>query len=93
MITVEQCVEHVDDLVQQVMNAWGINLKAGNAKYMTEEFKEICELASQYRNANQIADNHREFNVLSAEDAARETATRDAFAKAYKKLSDKHNLD
>jgi len=92
MITVEQCVEHVDEIVQQVINSWAMVTKAGHNEDLTPEFKEVFELACQYRDAKRLADNHREFNMLSEEDAARETAKRDEFAQAYKQYSDRNNI-
>lgn len=81
----EDYIEHADDLAQEVVNAWGIHVSAGNAADLTTSFKALFETACQYRTAKQTADNHREFNLLSEAEAAKEKATRESFAEAYRK--------
>jgi len=92
MTTIEQRAEHVDEIVQQVINTWGMYTQTGHNQDLTPEFREVFELACQYRDAKRLADNHREFNMLSEEDAARETSKRDAFTQAYKNYSDRNNI-
>jgi hypothetical protein len=57
------------------VNAWGINARAGNAATLTRDFKAPFEIACQYRAARETADNHREFNFLSEQDATIERKT------------------
>jgi hypothetical protein len=87
---IEDYIEHADALAQDVVNAWGINVSAGNSASLTESFKALFETAAQYRTAKQVADNRREFNLLSEEEAAKEKETRETFARAYKKHWDSH---
>jgi hypothetical protein len=65
MITIEQRAEHVDEIVQQVINTWGMYTQTGHNQDLTPEFRKVFELACQYRDAKRLADNHREFNMLS----------------------------
>lgn len=87
----EDYIEHADDLAQEVVNAWGINVSAGNAAYLTAPFKDLLETACQYQTAKRIADNHREFNFLTEKEAANEKATRNAFAEVYKAHWESHH--
>jgi len=82
--------EGVDKDAQEVVNAWGVNMRAGNAALLTEEFKALLELACRYQEASKLAANHRRFNALSESEAAEEATTRQTFAEAYKRWSDKH---
>ena len=86
--TVEDYIEQADDLAEEIVNAWGINLNAGNSATLTTDFKALFELACQYRKARETADNHRE----SEQDAKIEKLTRESFAIAYKYYSEKHAL-
>jgi len=82
--SLEDYIKHADELAQEIVNAWGINVSAGNAATLTTEFKALFEITCQYRTAKETADNHREFNFLSEQDATKEKETRESFAKAYK---------
>ena len=77
--SLEDYIEHADDLAQEVVNASGINARTGNAATLTRDFKALFEIACQYRTARETADNHREFNVLSEQDATKEKETRESF--------------
>ncbi len=88
--SLEKYLEHADELAQDVVNAWGSNVSAGNASKLTPDFKALFETACRYRTAKQIADNHREFGMLSEQWAAREKEAREAFARAYKDFREKH---
>jgi len=79
----EDYIEHADDLAQDVVNAWGINVSTGNAATVTTDFKALFEIACQHRTAKETADSHREFNILSEQDITKEKLTRESFAKAY----------
>jgi hypothetical protein len=61
------------------VNAWGINARAGNAATLTRDFKAPFEIACQYRTARETADNHREFNFLSEQDATIEKTNTPVF--------------
>jgi len=89
MSSLQECLEHADELAQKVVNTWGINFSAGNAKYLSADFQVLFEKTCLYRDAKQLADNHRKFNALSEPEAERETATREAFCKEYKDFSEK----
>ncbi len=90
MPPLEEYLDHADDLAQHVVDAWGVNDQAGNAPLLTTRFKVLVDKACLYRNARRLADNHREYNVLSEEDEAEEKATREAFAIAYKAYYERH---
>lgn len=84
MRPIEEYLENAPALAQDVVNDWGVNVKAGNGSLLSGEFLALNEYACRYLDARAIADNHRTFNLLTEEDAARETATRRAFGEAYK---------
>jgi mevalonate kinase len=90
MPPIEEYLQRADELAQEVVNAWGVNMQAGNAASLTDEFKAVLDKACRYRNAKEVADNHRQFNMLSERDAGEETATRQAFAEAYKIFWERH---
>jgi hypothetical protein len=87
---VEYYIERADELAQQVVNAWAVNVKAGNSALLTDSFKALFEAACQYRTAKAYADQYRKFNRLSQKDAAREKTTRESFAGAYKEYEEAH---
>jgi hypothetical protein len=76
-------LKQADDLAQDVVNAWGSNCYAGNYDFKPE-FLALLDKACNYRTAKIIADNHREFNILSERTAAEEQETRLEFAEKYK---------
>jgi hypothetical protein len=84
MMPLEKYVEAAEKLAQDVVNAWGVNMQAGNGDMLTPEFKVLLDKACQYRTVKGIADNHREFNVLNERTAAEEQETRLEFASTYK---------
>jgi hypothetical protein len=90
MPPIEDYLEHADELAQEVVNAWGVNMRAGNAAFLTGEFKAVFDRACRYRSAKNGADNHRQVNMLNEQDAAEETATRQGFAEAYRTFWEKH---
>ncbi len=90
MPSLEKYLEHADDLVIDVVNAWALHVSAGNAVHLTADFKVVFEKANRYRTAKQTADNRREFNHLSEHEAAEEKTTRESFAKACKNFMEKH---
>lgn len=79
-----------DEWAQKVVDAWGMNVEAGNAALLTDEFKALLDLACRYRDAKSIADNHRQFSMLSDRDEAEVGRTRRAFVEAYRAFHEKH---
>ena len=63
----EDYIQHADESAQEVVRAWVVNAKAGNSEYLTPEFKGVFDKAFEYRQSRKIADNHREFNILTEE--------------------------
>jgi hypothetical protein len=88
MPPLEEYLKNADRLAQEVVNAWGINVQMGNA--MSSKFKALLEKACLYRSVRRLADNHRKFDVMSAQEEAEELAARHAFAEAYKDFYEKH---
>lgn len=92
MQSIEWHLENADTLAQKVVNAWGRNLQAGNAPFMSHKFKILLAKACQYRDAKEIADNHRKAETMSERDASKERFTRRAFADAYKDFVEKNHI-
>jgi len=90
MTLLEKYVEDADKLAQDVVNAWGVNMQAGNGDLLSSDFKELLDKACRYRTARSIADNHREFNVLNEQAVAEEQRARLGFAKTYKTFWERH---
>ena len=90
MPPLEEYLEHADELAQRVVDAWEANARAGKTAFLTTRFKALVDSACFYKNARRLADNHREYNVLSEQDEAEEKATREAFAIAYKAYYERH---
>lgn len=94
---IEDYIEHADELAQEVVNAWGMNVRAGNAAKLTADFRRLLEAACQYRTAKQIADSWREYSsaigreLSDPKSEAAEKAMRESFAEAYKKFWDEHH--
>lgn len=85
MPATEEYIDNASKLAQDVVNEWGINVRAGNASSLPDEFLTLNECACRYIDARDLADNHRKFNDLAEEDVTREAATRQAFAEVYKR--------
>ncbi len=90
MLPLEEYLRHVDELAQSVVNAWGVNVEAGHAADLTTEFKALLDRACRYQSFRRVADNHREFSMLTEQEAAEEKTAREAFAEAYKTFYEKH---
>ena len=86
------CLRNADELAQEIVNAWAVNVDAGNAKYLTTEFNALFETTSRYRDLKNLADNYRQFDMLSSELEAKEYNAREAFALAFKDFADRHGL-
>jgi hypothetical protein len=80
-----------DEAAQEIVNVWGMNTKAGTAKNFTADFKELVEKAFAYRTEKIDADNAREFNRLTKEQAEREQRTKKEFMDAFVEGPDKGN--
>ena len=84
-------MEHADELAQEVLDAWVMNVRAGNANKLTADFKAMHDMACLYRDAKRLANNHRKFrDDLSESEASNEKAAREAFCKAYRDYWEKH---
>jgi hypothetical protein len=86
MPSLEHQLRDADELAQEVVNAWGVNSAAGNAALFTPEFLNLLDKACLYRDLKSVADNHREFNILSEREEADERKAMQAFVLAYKAL-------
>jgi hypothetical protein len=73
----------VDVLAQDVVDAWGTAMLGGNGKALSADFKALFEKACAYRRAKEVADNHREHNMLTGQEEEREHRTRKEFLNAY----------
>jgi len=89
MSTTEDDEGRADEWAQNVVDAWGVNVTAGNAALLSEEFKSLFNLACQYRDAKSLAANHREFKVLTEREATEETRALRAFVGAYEAFHQK----
>jgi hypothetical protein len=90
MTPLEKYVEDADSLAQDVVNAWGVNMQAGNGDLLTPDFKVLLDKACYYRTTKSIADNHRQFNVLNERTAAEEQEARLEFAETYMTFWERH---
>jgi hypothetical protein len=86
----EEYLRAADRLAQEVVNAWGANVKAGNVALLTPQFKALFETARRYRDAKNLANNHRKHNVLEPREEAEEKSTREEFAEAYRAFEKEH---
>lgn len=101
----EDYVEHADELLGKVSEAWCLNVSAGHGADLTADFKALDVTAQQYRTAKQVADNSRntlrlvrqhtdepvpDIDTLLEQTVSQERATREAFAKACKEYEEKH---
>ena len=84
----EEYVQRADELAYEVVHAWVVNVKAGNSEYLTPEFKGVFDKAFEYRQAKKLADNHRQFGIVTEEEAAVERTLREVFAAAYRRWTE-----
>ena len=75
MPPVEYYLRRADELAQNVVNAWAINVKADNAALLTGDFESVMDRACEYRIAKSAG--------------VGEQAARQAFAEAYKSFEEK----
>jgi hypothetical protein len=90
MRPIEDYSKQADALAQEVVNAWGINVQAGNGELLSDKFKDLLDKACRFRTTKSLAENHREFGMLTEMDAAEETTMRLAFAETYRSWEQKH---
>jgi hypothetical protein len=86
---IEWYVENADELAQKVVNVWGPHAQAGQQDVLGSQFLQVFDRSCRYRTIKDIADNHREFGMLTEREAAEEKEARRAFAEAYKEADDK----
>jgi hypothetical protein len=87
ILPLEEYVEQADKLAQGVVNLWAAR-KQGEA-VPDPELESLFEKACLYRTAREIADDRRQVNVLSEQDADNEKATRQVFAESCKAYYEK----
>ncbi|MGO8809190.1 MAG: hypothetical protein ACLQJF_06980 [Candidatus Sulfotelmatobacter sp.] len=106
MLSLEYCIEHAPELAQEIVNEWGRVTSTGNAGTLTSDFKLLSEQACQYQAVKRDTDYRREAYTRSSkdratdkelqafleQDAAKDRAEREVFAKAYKKFRDAHEV-
>lgn len=82
--------EDVDKDAQEVVNAWGLNVRAGNAHLLTEEFRALLELVVRYQESKKVADSLRHFDSLTDDVSSAEVAAREEFVEAHRIWVEKH---
>jgi uncharacterized protein YktA (UPF0223 family) len=75
---------NADEAAQDVLNAWGAYRTNVDQKPLSADFGTLFEKMQGYRNAKSIADNRREQNRLTKEEAQREQVTKKEFLDAYR---------
>lgn len=90
MPTFEGYLKNAAVIAQDVVNAWGLNVQAGNRDSLTAEFLDVFEKACRYQEKKQSADFYRAHNALSGECAQAEDAARRTFIQAYLPWVEKH---
>jgi len=83
-MTESEYLERAYELAQRFVSDFDRNMAADNAASLTDESKAVYENARRYLEAKEVADNHRQFDRLTEGEAAKETATKRAFAEAYR---------
>jgi hypothetical protein len=84
MPSIELYLERAETLAQDVVNAWGTNVQAGNGPLLTSEFNDLLDKACRFRTLKSIVENQRQFGFLSESDAVEEETSRSVFAATYK---------
>jgi hypothetical protein len=80
-------LERADDLARDVFNAYGAVRRVAP---LTREFSTLLKQAYMYRTMSEVADYHREHNVLIEQEGAKVKAMRQLFAESCKALCEKH---
>ncbi len=86
---IEEYLRNADSLAQEIVNAWGINVQTGNASFLSDQFKVLLDKACLYRDARNLTDNHRKFNILNRQEEVEVQTARHTFAEAYKAFYEK----
>jgi len=93
-MTVENALSlaEADCLAQEIVNEWGINMRAGNGPALTSEFLNAFERACQYQQVRERTIFYRERIELPESELQAEAAVHRAFMDAYQPLADKLRL-
>jgi hypothetical protein len=75
-----------DQVVQDVLSAWGALRTSPASRPLSTDFKALFEKMQAYRTAKNVADNHREHHMLTDQEAAEERATKKVFLDAYREF-------
>ena len=70
MNSLEDYLRAADRLAQQVVNDWEANVRSGNTALLTLQFKALFAKARRYRDAKNLANNHRKHDVLEEREEA-----------------------
>ena len=89
---IEEYVKQSDSLAQEMVNAWGVNMQAGNGPVLSKEFKEVFETTCKFRDAKRIADNWRMAGMPTEMLDAEVDAKRLVFAQAFKTFHEKREV-
>jgi hypothetical protein len=82
--------EDADALAQDVVNARGHVVTAGHAGDLSTDFKVLFDKVEMYRSAKRVADNRRQFNMLTLDVEEHERITRKEFLEAHRAYHKKH---
>jgi hypothetical protein len=102
MSSLEYCFEHAPELAQEIVNAWATSANAAHADNLTPDFRVVLEHASAYvalrrdtalrretySRRSQDPANDKELQAFLEEDAAKERAAREVFARECKRFRD-----
>jgi hypothetical protein len=78
-----------DEAVQD--DAWGALRTSPASRPLSTDFKALFEKMQAYRNAKNVADNHREHHMLTEQEAAEEQRTKKEFQDAYREFYEARN--
>ena len=81
-----------DQAVQEVLNAWGVIRIARKPHPMPADFSALFEKMLAYRTAKSIADNRRNFHLLTEKQAEEEQRTKKEFLAAYREFDEARGL-
>jgi len=88
MPPLEQYIKQAHGLALEVIKTEGVSRQAGKLSSM--QFKDLFDKACRYLDAKRVADNRREYLVLSVQEAMEEKESQREFAEAYKSFHEKH---
>jgi hypothetical protein len=93
MPTLEDYLTDADSLAQEVVDAWGLNIQAGNRDSLTVEFLDVLDKACRYQEKKWSADSYRAHHALSEEGAKAEDTAWRTFIQAYVPWMEKHRSE